>query len=78
MKEEKKFTEYLVRFWMNSLLMMRNVMCCHWISDGLKFKKVQAKKFVKSNESKEFFFVKLHFWQFETFSRLKKLIFGHF
>ena len=28
-----------------------------------KFKKVQAKKLVKSNKS-EFFFVKLHFWQY--------------
>ena len=36
-----------------------------------KFKKVQAKKFVKSNKSK-IFFVKLHFWQFQTFSKFKK------
>ena len=35
-----------------------------------KFKKVQAKKLVKSNKS-NIFFVKLHFWQFYTFHSSK-------
>ena len=42
-----------------------------------KFKKVQAKKLVKSKKS-NFFFVKLHFWQFLNFFPVQKLIFGHF
>ena len=40
-------------------------------NNGSKFfKKVQEKKLVKSNKSKTFF-VKLHFWQFSTFSHFK-------
>ena len=42
-----------------------------------KFKKVQAKKLVKSNKS-NFFFVKLHFWQFLTFSNFKNWYLANF
>ena len=39
--------------------------------------KSPGKKLVKSNKS-QFFYMKLHFWQFETFPSIQKFIFGHF
>ena len=49
------------------------MLCRNWKANtqrAIKFKKVQAKKLVKSDKSKKLY-VKLHFWQFSTFSHFK-------
>ena len=43
-----------------------------WVTVGQKIKKkVQAKKLVKSNKAKKFFFREIAFWQFQSFSQFK-------